>query len=81
MSTLIVRKDTFGLVSGRCDARCYNARGPKCTCICSGINHGKGKNYAILKTARHFHFLQAVDDFRTFIIKPAQYELFKAGEL
>jgi len=25
-----------------CDARCYNAKGKVCRCICEGINHGLG---------------------------------------
>lgn len=26
----------------KCDARCTNARGPKCDCSCAGHNHGAG---------------------------------------
>jgi len=26
----------------RCAANCYNAKGATCTCICEGVNHGKG---------------------------------------
>ena len=25
---------------GRCDAKCHNATGPRCTCVCGGKNHG-----------------------------------------
>ncbi len=32
---------------GRCDAKCYNAWGPECHCICQGANHGAGKQEAI----------------------------------
>lgn len=35
----------------RCDARCYNAKGSKCTCICGGRNHGVGLNRAINQSA------------------------------
>jgi len=31
----------------RCDARCYNAIGKKCACICGGRNHGAGARAAI----------------------------------
>lgn len=31
----------------RCDARCYDATGKKCKCICGGVNHGVGKDTAI----------------------------------
>lgn len=34
MSTLI-KSGEF-----RCDAKCYNAKEPKCNCICGGRNHG-----------------------------------------
>lgn len=33
--------------TGRCDAKCYNATGGKCDCICGGKNHGVGKQQAI----------------------------------
>lgn len=26
----------------RCDAKCYDAMGPECDCVCGGVNHGKG---------------------------------------
>ena len=35
---------------GRCDAKCYNAWGPECHCICQGANHGAGKQEAIGNT-------------------------------
>ena len=35
---------------GRCDAKCYNAWGPECHCICQGANHGAGKQEAIDNT-------------------------------
>ena len=36
--------------AGRCDAKCYNAWGPECHCICQGANHGAGKQEAIGNT-------------------------------
>ena len=30
-----------------CNANCYNAKGDACTCICNGINHGKGLDGAL----------------------------------
>jgi hypothetical protein len=42
MSTLIRVYDSEGLV-GHCDASCYNAKHPDCTCICGGKNHGVGQ--------------------------------------
>lgn len=37
---------------GRCDARCYKATGPKCTCVCGGRNHGVGLRQAVENTKR-----------------------------
>jgi hypothetical protein len=45
MTTLIAVYNSEGCV-GRCDARCYNAEGDVCTCICGGANHGAGLNKA-----------------------------------
>jgi hypothetical protein len=36
--------------AGRCDAKCYNAWGPECHCICQGANHGVGRREAIDNT-------------------------------
>jgi hypothetical protein len=38
----------------RCDARCYNAKGRACHCICGGENHGVGLNKATDNVQRHF---------------------------
>jgi hypothetical protein len=46
MTTLIAVYTGDGCV-GRCDAKCYNAWGPECHCICQGTNHGAGKQEAI----------------------------------
>lgn len=34
----------------RCDAKCYQATGPECDCVCGGINHGRGRECAIDNT-------------------------------
>ena len=36
--------------AGRCDAKCCNAWGPECHCICQGGNHGLGRQEAIAST-------------------------------
>jgi hypothetical protein len=46
MATLIAVCNADGCV-GRCDARCYAARGTGCECICGGRNHGAGKQQAM----------------------------------
>jgi hypothetical protein len=39
---------------GRCDAKCYDAKEPKCDCICGGRNHGAGKARAMQNTQELF---------------------------
>ena len=39
-------------VRRRCDSHCYNAKKPKCRCICSGRNHGVGLAQAQENTSR-----------------------------
>ena len=49
MTTLIATYTGTGL-TGRCDAKCYNACGPECHCICGGSNHSARKQEAIAST-------------------------------
>jgi hypothetical protein len=49
--------------SETCDARCYNAIGPDCSCICGGENHGKGFDFA--KQNTHMHGMDMMDKFET----------------
>ena len=49
MTTLIAAYTGDGC-TGRCDAKCYNAWGPECHCICRGGNHGIGRQQAIAST-------------------------------
>ena len=49
MTALIAAYTGDGCVA-RCDAKCYNAWGPECHCICQGANHGAGKQEAIGNT-------------------------------
>ena len=50
MTTLIAVYDGSGHCVGRCDARCYNATGKTCKCICGGRNHGAGLEQAMENT-------------------------------
>jgi hypothetical protein len=50
MATLIYVGNSEGCV-GRCDANCYEATEPECTCICGGRNHGVGLRQALINTA------------------------------
>ena len=45
--TLIVAANS-DVVYGRCNAKCHDAKGRKCHCICRGIFHGKGSDSAQL---------------------------------
>lgn len=38
---------------GRCDARCYNAHGPNCNCVCRGRHHGVGFDDALEQVVDH----------------------------
>lgn len=49
MATLITVKYANG-TQRRCDAKCYNAKHPRCKCVCGGMNHGVGLNSAIRAT-------------------------------
>ncbi|GIK42378.1 MAG: hypothetical protein BroJett011_62110 [Chloroflexota bacterium] len=49
MTTMIAAYNSEGLI-GRCDAHCYDAKHPDCTCICGGANHGKGQKQAMENT-------------------------------
>jgi len=51
MATLIYESGSSG-GTRRCDARCYNAHGARCKCICGGVNHGKGLERAIENTRK-----------------------------
>ncbi len=53
MTTLILRRDKSGAVTGKCDAGCYLAMSKKCNCVCAGINHGKGLREALELTEKH----------------------------
>ena len=41
---VIVIRGSDGRI-GRCDARCWDAKQPRCTCVCGGLNHGKGSTH------------------------------------
>lgn len=47
MTTLLIAKSKDGKKSRTCNARCYDAKGQKCTCICGGKNHGVGYTTAL----------------------------------
>lgn len=77
MTTIILRKNKDGAITGRCDARCYNAKGKKCNCICGGDNHGKGINNAILFSDRHRNIIKDILDEVEISIVQGQLQLFE----
>lgn len=50
--TLIAAYNSEGCI-GRCDAKCYEATGPECNCICGGMNHGAGYTKAMDNTREY----------------------------
>ena len=81
MAILMLHKNTQGVMTGKCDATCYNAKRPRCRCICGGLCHGKGKNNAILEIALHLKVLEVTKEPGDFIINPNQYIIFPGGKL
>ena len=49
MAVLITQK-TSGGRTRTCNARCYNAKGDTCVCICNHMNHGVGLEKAVENT-------------------------------
>jgi hypothetical protein len=47
MTTVLIARSRDGKTERRCDARCHDAKGKKCTCICGGKNHGVGYTTAV----------------------------------
>jgi hypothetical protein len=83
MSTLIASRTPSGR-SRRCNAACYNAKGPDCDCICMGANHGVGERQALTNT-REMGVIWLEKACRTpsrrkrkFTVPPEQGELFAA---
>ena len=42
MATVFEAWRVDGSLIGRCDAKCHDAKGDKCKCVCAGLNHGVG---------------------------------------
>jgi len=77
MTTIIIAKNKNGVITGRCDASCYNAKSKKCTCVCGGDNHGRGINSAILYTSRHKKYFETIYYSSKIVIKQGQLQLFE----
>lgn len=49
---VLIREENTSGKHRRCDARCYNAKGHKCKCICHAANHGIGLEAATKNTEK-----------------------------
>lgn len=81
MTTIIIKKDKHGAITGKCDAKCYDAKGKKCHCVCGGDNHGIGINEAILNTSRLTSFLRDMYGPCDIEFKQGQLQLFEEVNL
>lgn len=78
MTALITVSNSQGVV-GRCDAKCYNATGPDCDCICGGKNHGAGLDIAQENANEHCLGERRLEDWaRKHGMDPARLKLFNA---
>lgn len=50
--TVLIKQKSNGRRTRVCSARCYNAKGPNCVCICGGANHGVGLEQATENTEK-----------------------------
>ena len=56
MTTLMIMKK-WGIPDyRRCDAKCHNAKGGECNCICGGELHGVGENVAMEILRKRYGF-------------------------
>jgi len=53
MATLISWESSGGK-KGRCDARCHNAKRPKCKCCCGGHYHGAARDGTLEQKVQEF---------------------------
>lgn len=81
MTTILIRKNKDGAITGRCNAKCYNAKGKKCHCVCGGVNHGMGRNEAILFSSQHIDVLQDLHKSAEVVFKQGQLQLFEEVNL
>ncbi len=82
MTTLIAAYNSDGCY-GRCDAKCHDAKGDTCNCICGGANHGVGLDKALQNTQefadewiKAYQVTHLGEDFEFEVLpKPIQLEL------
>ena len=52
--TTLISWETGGGKRGRCDARCHNAKSPKCKCCCGGHYHGAARDGTLSQKVEAF---------------------------
>ena len=82
MTTLITTFTPGGNIR-RCDANCHNAQHSNCTCLCGGMNHGKGNKQATINTQTHARriindWTKENPDAPQLVVAPWQIRLFSA---
>lgn len=80
MPTLMEYKTPDGK-KGRCDGRCYDARGRRCRCACGGRNHGVGLALAAKNIHEKFGEIKydaEKNGFRDIKVDKSLVEFFKA---
>lgn len=77
MTTVLISRPRDGKTKRRCDARCYDAKGKKCTCICGGKNHGVGFEKALENSFDLRLFNPPLDDDLQFIRVQFQTRFFR----
>jgi len=50
MATLLSAYTHAGKLIGTCDARCYDGKPGRCSCVCGGVNHAVGLQQAAYNT-------------------------------
>ena len=73
MVTVLEARDADGELIGRCNERCHTAKGSRCTCICEGLNHGKGADVTGLYIS---YDLVVRNPAIKYVTRPAQRSLF-----
>lgn len=76
MATVITQTSGDGSQTRRCDAKCHEAKHEKCTCICGGMNHGKGLKNAVENMRQLWETLSDMDPTAQVTCNPQQLYLF-----
>ena len=78
--TTLISFHTSGGESGRCDAKCYDAKHPDCDCLCGGRNHGAGLKRAMDNTREIFLPNLEAGKARNFTIDAETIRLLREGQ-